>query len=242
MDLNDAQLQAVGLRARPSAWQWAEVPTGPQPLPAWAKGLHIEWLDGYGNRPEYKLRADCDLRQWPGQAWEKSGGYYHARHEDGRLQQLVHRGELRFQPAAFWDSAARCRRETMRWQTPQDEGFGGHCFELQLTDGREAVLRGPWSGSSPAGYLPCSYIYLRGWRPMPGRRWWQVGGLAGLYITEDLWLRLLAFYHPTYRAARVWPVGLDGSRGRLEPVRPDMDAPKHMSPADQLPHPQEIAA
>lgn len=42
------------------------------------------------------------------------------------------------------------------YQTTQDEGFGGHCFQLNVRDLGVVILRGPWSSGCYAAnqYLP----------------------------------------------------------------------------------------
>jgi hypothetical protein len=59
-------------------------------------------------------------------------------------------------------------------------------------------------------------------RRQPGRGWHAQTAIGGLFITEELFLRLLARFEPTCRAARV----TTGIGTRIQPVRANWDAPK----------------
>jgi hypothetical protein len=104
----------------------------------------------------------------------------------------------------------------MAWATPQDHGFGGSVYVLQLDDGRQVALRGPWHGPTPPGYVDVGGLGVR----RPGVPKWQHSG-AGC-ISEDVLCLLLARYQAHLRVARV----TQGRRSWIEAVRPDWDRPK----------------
>jgi hypothetical protein len=103
--------------------------------------------------------------------------------------------------------------------TSKQSGFGGDAYVLQMADGEELVLRGPWHGGAPTGYVEVStcdwntysndaisagtspYAWLR--RDTFAKPWHQRGSHAGLYITEDLFIRLIAHFAPQVTLLRV---------------------------------------
>lgn len=104
-------------------------------------------------------------------------------------------------------------------------GFGGDGYLLAMQDGTERMLRGPWHGGAPQGYVEVSGYDstsdATGWER--SRKWYRRGGYAGLYITEDLFLRIMARYCPHVPIMRV-----EHSYGsRLEPYRVEWGAPKY---------------
>lgn len=213
-----------------ASWTWASVPIGPQQLPPWARGLHIEWFDQYCNPPSCVLKTDREITQWPDKLWEdEGGGYYRARHDDGRLDQLVHKGHL------TWDGA------TGAYLTTKQQGFAGSSFEIRLRDGRRVVLRGPWATSMPDGFSEVSHVdpkaSWRGRRPASGhgsktmrwhRPWWNRTAIGGVAISNDLLIRLLARFQPHLRIALVTRYG----QVRAEPLKPEWSAPKGLTEED----------
>jgi hypothetical protein len=103
--------------------------------------------------------------------------------------------------------------------TTQQQGYGGAVSWITLEDGRELALRGPWHGGAPAGYVEvttCDWntygnVAILGrtseykWlgRRECVRPWHQRGAGYGLYISEDLFLRLVAHFAPHALALRV---------------------------------------
>jgi hypothetical protein len=75
-------------------WIEIERPVGPMPIPAWCKDVHINWMDGYGNSPEIRLKTDGTDGDWPGKCFTYHNGVYTAKHEDGRLEQHAHDGAV----------------------------------------------------------------------------------------------------------------------------------------------------
>lgn len=110
--------------------------------------------------------------------------------------------------------------------TTQQDGFGGSYYWLTMLDGSELVLRGPWHGGAPTGYVEVGTIdttspyYATGWAC--NRPWHKRTGGPSVYLTEDLFLRIVSHYCPHAPIARV-----QRSYGtRLEPFRTEWGMPK----------------
>ncbi|NEV75606.1 hypothetical protein DYI24_00745 [Rhodopseudomonas sp. BR0C11] len=218
------------------SFEWIERPVGPQPIPKWCTGAVIDWIDGYSNAPAMKIKTSENPCQWPDKAWIYEGdGVWRAYSDDGRVEQHVHKGSL------TWDDAKQA------WLTPQQRGYAGRHFEIQMKygstfeqhgqritftrDRRTVILRGPWHTGGPKGYIGVVFYdtsnpynerehfrpRTRHWRP-----WHRRTLCFGLMISVELWLRIIARYQPTVRVARCDY----GSYRTLEPVREDWDEPK----------------
>lgn len=235
-------------------WCWIDLPVGPQPLPDWFKGLHIDWMEQWSNRPNYRIKTDREIGKWEGETWVKEGGFYRAYHEDGRMEQYHHNSLLTF--------SAQARA----WVTVKQEGFGGAESRLKMhsdvrqsflggavrlagdewvfeepVDGQrfagnfhgyDVLLRGPWATGGPDGYVyGMSYFNVNvEWRIRKKQPWWQETACGGLFITEKLLVLALARFYPHLRAARI-----EDKRGtRVEPVREDWHAPKAMTAEQQV--------
>lgn len=233
------------------SWRLVERPVGPQPLPTWVKGAEINWHDQYANSPSVKLIVDGDVRNWDGKTFHKEGDYYRAYHEDGRLEQYAHSGRIsltelgRFRSedgtlrqyrrngpewAGMGDDGMGLMMKDGQWvkygyepgewvkvmlpATTAQEGFGGAQVPVILTDGSEVVLRGPWHVGAPQGYAEVSYRNR-------GERW---GGRAGLFITEDLFTRIMSRFQAHLELAEVTYCGCT----TIEPMKPEWDVPKRL--------------
>lgn len=107
--------------------------------------------------------------------------------------------------------------------------------------GKEVLLRGPWHTGRLSGYAEVSYVEtpsnVRGKRRrqringvLKTPEWWRLGGIGGLFITDDLLARALARFQPHLRAAMV----TRNVRTALEPVREDWQSPKGMKPEQEI--------
>lgn len=89
--------------------------------------------------------------------------------------------------------------------TTESEGYGGRQFPITMQDGVLRILRGPWHGGPPMGYADVTTIdetqRNRRTRRDRNRRWHQMGGCFGLYITDDLLVRALAQFQPHMHVA-----------------------------------------
>lgn len=89
----------------------------------------IDWMDGYGNSPSWKVLVDreCDR---PFRGYERRqahGGGFMYRAESGlQIDFMYHSGG-----------------------DANDGGFGGSTYELPMKDGSRCIVKGPWS-SRPA--------------------------------------------------------------------------------------------
>lgn len=101
-------------------------------------------------------------------------------------------------------------------------GFGGGQYLLPMTDGSERLLRGPWSGGTPAGFVDVSTWDTDDQLRYPSNRpWHHRGGRAGLFVTEELFLRAVARFAPHLCVARV-------DRWGLELYRPEWGTTKRL--------------
>lgn len=225
-----------------ATWQEVERPVGPQPLPAWLKGVHVDWMDRYGNPPSVSLKVHGDVREWDRMIWTREGDHYRCRHEDGRMRQLTHAGTIcmttmrlfrtpdgEFHQYGFVNGGVGEWVEVSIRTTDQQQGFDGSYYFITMDDGEPLVLRGPWNTVSPAGYVEVAYVdTMNGnrawmWRKKP---WYCTGGIGGLRITEDLLLRAMARFAPEIRMAEV----INGGWRRIEPMKPHWRAPKGFLP------------
>jgi hypothetical protein len=110
--------------------------------------------------------------------------------------------------------------------TTKQGGFGGDHYPLNMQDGSLLVLRGPWHGGAPAGYVEVNPIDVTApyYQQRPNHRqrpWHKLGGTCS-YISEDLFLRIVATHAPHAGVAYVsHPYGR-----RMEPFDHRWEMPK----------------
>lgn len=236
MRLSDEQMSAV---TGGQVGEWSEVdrPVGPQPLPDWVRGAHVDWMNGCGNAPNVTVKARGALHHWEDQRFEKVGKeMYIARHPDGRAVAHYHRGAVSLVTIKdkrnhhVQDVLAGRRKELPDVEvmaTSQQSGYGGDNFWIKMLDGSDLVLRGPWHGGTPDGYVEVSVVdvtskYFQADRWNRNRPWFKRGGGPSVYLTEELFLRIVARYCAHAPVARV-----DHSYGtRLEMFRAEWGMPK----------------
>jgi hypothetical protein len=131
--------------------------------------------------------------------YDFDGRHYSAIHPDGRAEFYsagpmswteveVFRGYPIF-PDGKIDYQRPQYDKVLHFCSPRTEGLGGSKVPIRLTDGSEGYLRGAWCGWKPPGFMECAY------------RAEHVG--IGGYCSEELFLKLLAFYQPHLGAAHV---------------------------------------
>lgn len=226
-------------------YEWVELPVGPQPLPDWCKGVAVGWSEGYGNIPGICLKTNTDAREWKDKRFVfEDGAYYRAYSGDGRLEQHCHSGQLSWQNdrqawvstpsegygGAPWKIMMRPYLRVERAGKKKFNIFDREWVEWKDTyffqPGRDKViLVGSWHVGAPAGYIEVSYVDTSQHDIYRHRRWSDRTARAGLYITEDLWLRLIARFQPHLRVARCF-YGWNAPEGILEPVREMWTQPK----------------
>lgn len=252
MILSDEQMSAARSGCRPKVeptWSLVDLPVGPQPLPTWIKGLHVDFMDAYGNAPHIRLKVCGNVRRWPEKRYTQQNTLYLAEHPDGRAEAYYQQGTLRPAVVKRWRSPdgslhvyARQKPRNSpsdKWEledggawvevtrpcTPQQEGFGGSHYDITLTDGTEITLRGPWHGGAPEGFIEAAYLDATESYSIPARHfrpWFNRGGFGGLFLREELFIRIFARFVPHFRLARV----LDAYGPQLQPLKPEWDAPK----------------
>lgn len=132
MILADDQMSVVsGIGV--SNWMEVPLPTGRIEVPAWCKGVHVNWAYGVGNAPDVTVKSVGAMYDWPDQRWAREDKKtYIARHEDGRAQVLYHGGEIS-ECAAYrivddappppQPAGDRC---TYGWGMSREEGWASH--------------------------------------------------------------------------------------------------------------------
>lgn len=241
MDISPEQMSIV-TGSEISGWMPIDLPTGRQKIPAWCLGAHVNWRNGYGNSPDVTLKVRGRVAKWEGQRWAKEGKkLYIARHDDGRALAYYHGGSVSLVKMSdyrnykhtydFGPDAVKPEPppvvEVMA--TEKQDGFGGAEYWLTMEDGSDLVLRGPWHGCPPEGYVEVHMTdveydgYKNSTRYNKGKPWHQRSGGGGfLYISNALFLRIMAHYLPHARVALV-----AHSYGTyLEPYRAEWDMPK----------------
>lgn len=231
--LSDEQMNIVS-GAGISAWEDYALPTGRQPLPDWCLGAHIDWGNGHCGAPRLILKVRGTAYKWDDQRWRKEGHkLYIARHDDGRALAYYHEGAVsreklldRRKPGGgYIELVADCEEIEVMATTKQD-GFGGAEYWLTMEDGSDLVLRGPWHGGTPAGYVEVTLCDVTA--QMYGDKWsqsrpWYTRYSGGfLYIKEELFLRIVATHCAHARVARVG----HSYGARLETYRAEWAMPK----------------
>lgn len=248
--MNTEQTRAImhGVSA-PSHWSFIDLPVGPQPVPKWALGLHIHWMDGFGNSPSFVLKTNRNLREWEGKRFRKDGSRYMAATSDGRAEVYHHDGAVRPQilkrwikPTLKWDAETSkpVRDEAGRHEeyealaTSQQDGFGGDHVSCTMSwppqlRGKTVVLRGPWSYGAPDGYIDLPFVDpTAAWRgscagKKPRRPWYSTVSIGNHYVREDVFIAIFARFCPHLRLASATYSG----RTTIEPLKPEWDEPKH---------------
>jgi len=232
-------------------WHVVDRPTGPNLCPEWVTGAYVKWSDGYGNSPDIDIRTNLDARSWPDKVFRKDGERYMAESGDGRAEVYYHSGSIAWRDVTareridgVWTDVSH----SLLCTTAQ-EGFGGSHYPCRLVDddratlfdgtplaGQTVTLRGPWHGLPPKGWADVAYFDTTAkWRPQRitkghgskstryHRKWHQQTFVGGLYLTEDLLIRIASTFLPHIELVRV-----SGPRYEptIQPIKPEWDAPK----------------
>lgn len=120
MILCDEQMAAVCGGQQSEEWEPVERPVGPQPLPDWLCGAHIDWMNGCSNAPHILLKVRTDPYRWPDMRFEKVGASaYIARNDDGRARVHYHDGAV--SDGAAWRVFAGDKPFTYQWKVPDKQ-------------------------------------------------------------------------------------------------------------------------
>ena len=233
----DTSVEAVERHVNADGWVFVDLPVGPQTTPTWAKDLHIEWMDGFGNKPGMRLKTDRDIGVWPDQRFVREKTRFLAQHADGRAVTHYHSGAI-----SLVTVQRRVRTGRAEWHdepeqilaTPQQEGYAGRGFRIVMGGkgplrGKEVTLRGPWHGGPPPGYTQITYVDMSSkyvqrdiCHARKSRRhqkpWWRHMGYFGVEIRNDVLATIFARFQPHLRLALV--------DGCLEPLKAEWDCPK----------------
>lgn len=246
MFLSDEQMRVVNAGFKPEqtqGWSIIPLPVGPMPVPAWAKDLHVNWMEQFANSPNLTLKTNSNLRDWPDQRFERDGSMFISKHPDGRAEIYYQNGPLSMATVKRFRAADGTLKnhpniikggkgveagewvEVERLCTRQEQGFGGSHYDIEMTDGTQVVLRGPWHGGAPSGYTELAYVntvYYKNHYPRWKTPWYKRGGTGGLYLTDDVFINIFARFCPHLPLARV----NEGFGCSLQPMKPEWDVPK----------------
>lgn len=249
MELSTEQTRAVmhGIDDKLS-WHELERPAGPQPVPAWCKGAYVYWADGYCNSPSVKLKVVGNVRDWPGKVFKRTGSRYTAEHEDGRMEQYAHDGAVGLHNVELFKRADGSLHKVRRHGEPEwtaepfgyepgdwvqapvlattkQQGFGGAIVWVTLDDGRELALRGPWHVGAPQGFTEVAFVNMEDrFYPNRQRPWHARGGIGGLYLRDETFVRIMARFLPHLPLASV----TYGGATTLEPFKAEWGEPKRL--------------
>ena len=236
------------------SWHEINRPVGPRDIPDWCKGVHVDWVEGYGNSPRVTLKVWGDAREWPDKRFVKTGPRYIAECPDGRMEQYAHQGRVALADVKMFRSANGTLRqyrrqgsewsehqfgcepgewvEVEKWATTQQEGFGGRHVHITMVDGCEVVLRGPWHIGAPKGFAEVAYVDVS--KPSPwvrrkGLPWFHQTAIAGLYLRLHLFIRIMARFAAHLPLASV----TYGGCTTIETFKPEWGKPKKFFLEDQ---------
>src|ERR1700733_608962 len=205
-----------------STYEFIDMPVGPQPIPEWVRDMAVDWVDQYSNPPRLAIKERGNAHEWPDKVWTRPrAGCFAALSGDGRADFLQHGGSI--------------FEEDGELVTARQEGFAGRSFKVLMGPGdafanRWISLRGPWFGWHLTGYQQVTTVDEKlasdlFWTKR-GHPWWARGGCFGLWLSEDLIIRLLARYQPHLRVARVREHIGGKIFESIQPLKPEWDEPK----------------
>lgn len=195
-----------------------------KPIPLTISDAHIDWMEGFGNSPDYKLRLkEAPLDGLSGEAvWEEiEPGCFVGLRPEGWGTCHYHRGGL----------AEREYKDGTKFiGTPQQEGYAGRHFKITLSPNhpkypnQEVVLRGPWHGCPPNDYVEVSYYIPSECSDAfyKERPWYNRGGYFGLLMPRLMFLAVMAKFRPEIRFADIHRSYGDF----VTPLRPETNHPK----------------
>lgn len=233
-------------------WRLIERPVGPSPLvPGWCKDVRINWMDECANSPDVRFKVTCDARRWDDQRYRRESDHFRSYHPDGRMEQYSQSGHLSLAKVRRWrrasgelvnypgtDEIGTWNGQTHAFENPkgewveverlctrQEQGFGGSHYDLKMEDGTEVTLRGPWHTSAPKGYTEVAYVEPHAnWRGRYRRpqKWFNMTGMAGLYVRDDVFIAIMSRFAPHIELAEVTEYGMTS----IQPLKHEWDAPK----------------
>lgn len=106
--------------------------------------------------------------------------------------------------------------------TEQQNGFGGSHYEVRMEDGSTVLLRGPWAGGAPPGYVEVIAVNVEQKEYHAGD--WTRNYSSTVFLSENLFFRALSRYCSP-REVQVYRV-VRPDRVRLECAKATWNAPK----------------
>lgn len=217
-------------------WEPLDRPVGPVDLPAWVKDIHVNWNDGFSNRPDYWIFCTHDIGDWSGKRWRREGNFYRAYHPDGFVEQHAHDGQVRPTVLKAWRNPDGTMSQYRghkggEWveaefaATSQQQGYAGRHYWLKMEDGTDLVLRGPWWGGKPDGYDAASVVTPKysGCRRSGEGPWYKgCTPTFGLLFKRELIAAIFARFQAHLPLALVTQYGST----RIEPYREEWGKPK----------------
>lgn len=213
MQISTEQMNAIYGGAREVKWSRIDRPAGPVDVPAWCAGVHIEWLDDYGNPPSFRLKAHGRLRDWDGKTFTCVNGIYQAKHPDGRLEQYAHNGPVSLTKLGCFRRAdgtiGKYRRFGPEWAS--EPGWG----TISPKGVRSGHEPGEWTEAEFLATTPqagfggaITWVTMEDGREIALRGPWHVGAPEGYTETayvdvDDQWFKDVQGSRPWYRGTGV---------------------------------------
>jgi hypothetical protein len=175
-----------------ATWEPIERAEGPQQIPAWCGGAHVELQMEYANSPHVLMKQVANVAYGP---WQRDGKEWTRTSLDGSLRDR------------YWHAGALTQLPDGSWETTRQEGFGGRTFKLGNVEGLGVVhLRGPWFGGDMEGYQEAHMVDMTrdNWDPYyADKPWYRRGACFGWYVRQTDLVNILSQYAPEMPLARV---------------------------------------
>lgn len=201
-------------------WSLIDRPVGPQYIPEWCKGVHIDWQEQFASWPRVILKCHEDVGDWPEKRWVKNGKAYSTQHPDGRCCVHYHDGAVSMKPIRHYVGDKWVEQQMLA--TTKQEGYSGRAFVIKMQDGEFLALQGPWHGSPLPGTVDVTVTNLQKYTPYKKGPWHKALGMFGVNITDDLYIRILSKFCPHVELARVT---YDFGFSQIEPIKPEEGMP-----------------
>jgi hypothetical protein len=201
------------------SWREIERPAGTVETPAWCGDVHVDWMMDFANSPHIILKQVAPLPEFGEWAREPKGNsvrWYRQTADGSLVGQHWHNGQLTQMPDGSWE-------------TTKQDGYAGSTFTIKPVVGLGTVhLRGPWFGGTQPGYSEMTSVDMTDpQKSSPyyaNRPWYKRGATFGLYISDELLIRVLSRFAPHLPLA--WVSMFSGDHPRVQPYLAEWGAPK----------------
>lgn len=171
-------------------WREVELPVGPQELPVWLKGLHVDFNMQYDCAPYLRFKVMNFETGFDGEKWQSGAKGRYFREKNGLMEQYWHTGSLN-------------QRADGSWETTQQDGFAGRTFTIEMQDGRMIHLRGPWHGGISDQWNEMVIVETTSKYFRADRAWHKNTGCFGPYVSNEILMKAIARFYPHLRVAAV---------------------------------------